>query len=163
MCLISLQLLLARVSPSSMVPIIWVLEQMCDCEDIKRTSCASALLCDWWCVFVPPVGQPGRLQQSLRDFQPDYFSLSEKPPEEFCLSPNVSTSSSSSCSSKSHISVDLTQKRGEACCGVLLVAPTDLALIRMWQRRSEKSKIFLSTYQVDEPFSFSFSQLFQVW
>uniref|UniRef100_H3DD33 RUN and SH3 domain containing 2 n=1 Tax=Tetraodon nigroviridis TaxID=99883 RepID=H3DD33_TETNG len=52
------------------------------------------------------------LQQSLRDFQPDYFSLSEKPPEEFCLSPNVSTSASSGCSPKSHISVDLTQKRG---------------------------------------------------
>ncbi|XP_013875146.1 iporin isoform X4 [Austrofundulus limnaeus] len=54
-----------------------------------------------------------KLQQSYSDFLPDYFSLTEKPPEEFCLSPDASSSSSSSCSSsQSHISVDLTQKRG---------------------------------------------------
>lgn len=87
--------------------------------------------------FVPPVGQSGRLQQSLRDFQPDYFSLSEKPPEEFCLSPNVSTSSSSTCSSKSHISVDLMQKRGEAAVGF-----GQILWIGLWQRVSEKSKSF---------------------
>ncbi|KAE8291728.1 Iporin Interacting protein of Rab1 RUN and SH3 domain-containing protein 2 [Larimichthys crocea] len=56
------------------------------------------------------VGQSAKLQHSYSDFLPDYFSLTEKPPEEFCLSPDASTSSSS-CSS-SHISVDLTQKRG---------------------------------------------------
>uniref|UniRef100_A0A3Q3J2D5 RUN domain-containing protein n=1 Tax=Monopterus albus TaxID=43700 RepID=A0A3Q3J2D5_MONAL len=32
--------------------------------------------------------------QSYSDFLPDYFSLTEKPPEEFCLSPDASTSSS---------------------------------------------------------------------
>ncbi|XP_070760189.1 AP-4 complex accessory subunit RUSC2 [Enoplosus armatus] len=59
------------------------------------------------------VGQSAKLQHSYSDFLPDYFSLTEKPPEEFCLSPDASTSSSSSCSSsQSHISVDLTQKRG---------------------------------------------------
>ncbi|XP_054895365.1 AP-4 complex accessory subunit RUSC2 isoform X2 [Poeciliopsis prolifica] len=56
-------------------------------------------------------GQSAKLQQSYSDFLPDYFSLTEKPPEEFCLSPDASTSSS--CySSQSHVSVDLTQKRG---------------------------------------------------
>ncbi|XP_013875144.1 iporin isoform X2 [Austrofundulus limnaeus] len=76
-------------------------------------------------VFDFPTAQPGhvlgwtnadhcsKLQQSYSDFLPDYFSLTEKPPEEFCLSPDASSSSSSSCSSsQSHISVDLTQKRG---------------------------------------------------
>nr|XP_046241883.1 AP-4 complex accessory subunit RUSC2 isoform X2 [Scatophagus argus] len=58
------------------------------------------------------VGQSAKLQRSFSDFQPDYFSLTEKPPEEFCLSPDASTSSSSCSSSQSHISVDLTQKRG---------------------------------------------------
>ncbi|XP_070820087.1 AP-4 complex accessory subunit RUSC2 isoform X1 [Chaetodon trifascialis] len=58
------------------------------------------------------VGQSAKLQQSYSDFLPDYFSLTEKPPEEFCLSPDASTSSSSCSSSQSHISVDLTQKRG---------------------------------------------------
>ncbi|KAG8011723.1 Iporin, partial [Nibea albiflora] len=56
------------------------------------------------------LGQSAKLQHSYSDFLPDYFSLTEKPPEEFCLSPDASTSSST-CSS-SHISVDLTQKRG---------------------------------------------------
>ncbi|XP_043968698.1 iporin isoform X2 [Gambusia affinis] len=56
-------------------------------------------------------GQSAKLQQSYSDFLPDYFSLTEKPPEEFCLSPDASTSSSC-CSSQSHVSVDLTQKRG---------------------------------------------------
>ncbi|KAM7391110.1 hypothetical protein PAMP_021826 [Pampus punctatissimus] len=59
------------------------------------------------------MGQTAKqLQQSYSDFLPDYFSLTEKPPEEFCLSPDASTSSSSCSSSQSHISVDLTQKRG---------------------------------------------------
>ncbi|XP_028269358.1 iporin isoform X2 [Parambassis ranga] len=58
------------------------------------------------------VGQPPKLQQSYTDFLPDYFSLTEKPPEEFCLSPDASTSSSCCSSSQSHISVDLMQKRG---------------------------------------------------
>lgn len=80
--------------------------------------------------FVSPAGQSGRLQQSLSDFQPDYFSLTEKPPEEFCLSPNASISSSSSGgSSKTHISVDLAQKRGEACSGNFTGSRSDLGLI----------------------------------
>ncbi|XP_047237353.1 AP-4 complex accessory subunit RUSC2 isoform X2 [Girardinichthys multiradiatus] len=58
-----------------------------------------------------PYGQSAKLQQSYSDFLPDYFSLTEKPPEEFCLSPDASTSSSC-LSSQSHISVDLMQKRG---------------------------------------------------
>ncbi|XP_054629818.1 AP-4 complex accessory subunit RUSC2 isoform X2 [Dunckerocampus dactyliophorus] len=56
------------------------------------------------------------VQQSYSDFLPDYFSLTERPPEEFCLSPDASSSSfsssSSSSSSQSHISVDMTHKRG---------------------------------------------------
>lgn len=102
------------------------------------------------------MGQSGRLQQSLRDFQPDYFSLSEKPPEEFCLSPNASTSSSSSSSSKSHISVDLTQKRGESCCGILPDSHSDLVLIGIREQVSEKSSIFFlfPACQVDNPFLF---------
>lgn len=64
---------------------------------------------------VSTVGQSAKLQQSYSDFLPDYFSMTEKPPEEFCLSPDASTSSSCS-SSQSHISVDLAQKRGEAMC-----------------------------------------------
>ncbi|XP_069574880.1 AP-4 complex accessory subunit RUSC2 isoform X2 [Brachyistius frenatus] len=56
------------------------------------------------------VGQAAKLQQSYMDFLPDYFSLTEKPPEEFCLSPDASSSSCYS-SSQPHISVDLTQKR----------------------------------------------------
>uniref|UniRef100_A0A8C2D5C9 RUN and SH3 domain containing 2 n=1 Tax=Cyprinus carpio TaxID=7962 RepID=A0A8C2D5C9_CYPCA len=63
----------------------------------------------------PPTNQPlsfGRLNgQSLRqlpqcysDFLPDYFSQTERPPEEFCLSPDASTDKS--------ISIDLLQKRG---------------------------------------------------
>ncbi|XP_034397577.1 iporin [Cyclopterus lumpus] len=57
-------------------------------------------------------GQSAKLQQIYSDFLPDYFSLTEKPPEEFCLSPDPSSSSSCSASSQSHVSVDLTQKRG---------------------------------------------------
>ncbi|XP_055743483.1 AP-4 complex accessory subunit RUSC2 [Salvelinus fontinalis] len=53
-----------------------------------------------------------QLQQYYSDFLPDYFSLTERPPEEFCLSPDASSSSSSSSSSQSHIAVDLQQKRG---------------------------------------------------
>ncbi|XP_016321347.1 iporin-like isoform X1 [Sinocyclocheilus anshuiensis] len=63
----------------------------------------------------PPTNQPlsfGRLNgQSLRqlpqcysDFLPDYFSQTERPPEEFCLSPDANTDES--------ISIDLLQKRG---------------------------------------------------
>lgn len=90
---------------------------------------AAVFTCGTDAGFVPPVGQSGRLQQSLSDFQPDYFSLTEKPPEEFCLSPNASTSSSSSGSSKSHISVDLAQKRGEARFGNFTSSRSDLGLI----------------------------------
>uniref|UniRef100_A0A673X749 RUN and SH3 domain containing 2 n=2 Tax=Salmo trutta TaxID=8032 RepID=A0A673X749_SALTR len=53
-----------------------------------------------------------QLQQYYSDFLPDYFSMTERPPEEFCLSPDASSSSSSSSSSQSHIAVDLQQKRG---------------------------------------------------
>ncbi|KAF3851482.1 hypothetical protein F7725_013254 [Dissostichus mawsoni] len=59
-----------------------------------------------------PVGQSAKLQQIYSDFLPDYFSMTERPPEEFCLSPDASSSSSSGSSSHSHISVDLTKKRG---------------------------------------------------
>ncbi|CAG5919081.1 unnamed protein product [Menidia menidia] len=56
-------------------------------------------------------GQSAKLQQSCSDFLHDYFSMTEKPPEEFCLSPDAS--SSSSCSpSQPQVSVDLMQKRG---------------------------------------------------
>lgn len=71
------------------------------------------------CVCLTLVSQSSKLQQNHSNFQPDYFSLTEKPPEEFCLSPDASTSSSSCSSSQSHISVDLTQKRGEGLCGHL--------------------------------------------
>ncbi|XP_068613344.1 AP-4 complex accessory subunit RUSC2-like [Brachionichthys hirsutus] len=57
------------------------------------------------------VGQSAKLQQSYNDLQPDYFSLTEKPPEEFCLSPDASSSNSSCFSGQSHISVDLRPKR----------------------------------------------------
>uniref|UniRef100_A0A672HHT9 RUN and SH3 domain containing 2 n=1 Tax=Salarias fasciatus TaxID=181472 RepID=A0A672HHT9_SALFA len=57
--------------------------------------------------------QSAKLQQTYSDFLPDYFSMMEKPPEEFCLSPDITTSSSScSSSSQSQVSVDLGQKRG---------------------------------------------------
>ncbi|XP_051552194.1 AP-4 complex accessory subunit RUSC2 isoform X2 [Myxocyprinus asiaticus] len=63
----------------------------------------------------PPTNPPlsfSRLNgQSLRqlpecysDFLPDYFSQTERPPEEFCLSPDANTDES--------ISIDLLQKRG---------------------------------------------------
>ncbi|XP_077457247.1 AP-4 complex accessory subunit RUSC2 [Stigmatopora argus] len=70
----------------------------------------------------PPshVGQPtGRhyvkqMQPSCNDFLPDYFSLTERPPDEFCLSPDASTSSSfsSSAASQPQTCVDMTHKRG---------------------------------------------------
>ncbi|XP_061673171.1 AP-4 complex accessory subunit RUSC2-like isoform X2 [Syngnathoides biaculeatus] len=55
-----------------------------------------------------------QMQQCYGDFLPDYFSLTERPPEEFCLSPDASTAStlSSSSASQSHICVDMTHKRG---------------------------------------------------
>ncbi|XP_044299993.1 iporin isoform X3 [Varanus komodoensis] len=49
-------------------------------------------------------GQPAKHPQlSYSDFFPDYFSLAEKPPAEFCLSPDGSAES---------VSVDLGQKKG---------------------------------------------------
>ncbi|XP_066424830.1 AP-4 complex accessory subunit RUSC2 isoform X2 [Molothrus aeneus] len=44
-----------------------------------------------------------QLQLTYNDFFPDYFSLAEKPPAEFCLSPDGNTES---------ISIDLLQKNG---------------------------------------------------
>ncbi|GCC30671.1 hypothetical protein chiPu_0009125 [Chiloscyllium punctatum] len=44
-----------------------------------------------------------QLQNYYSDFFPDYFSLAEKPPAEFCLSPDGTTES---------ISIDLLQKKG---------------------------------------------------
>ncbi|KAG2466607.1 RUSC2 protein, partial [Polypterus senegalus] len=43
-----------------------------------------------------------QLQNYYSDLFPDYFSLTEKPPEEFCLSPDAATES---------ISIDIVQKR----------------------------------------------------
>ncbi|XP_041099661.1 iporin-like isoform X5 [Polyodon spathula] len=43
-----------------------------------------------------------QLQNYCSDFFPDYFSLAEKPPDEFCLSPDATTKS---------ISIDLLQKK----------------------------------------------------
>ncbi|MGH0186607.1 UNVERIFIED_CONTAM: hypothetical protein FKN15_022007 [Acipenser sinensis] len=43
-----------------------------------------------------------QLQNYYSDFFPDYFSLAEKPPDEFCLSPDATTES---------ISIDLLQKK----------------------------------------------------
>ncbi|XP_039945426.1 AP-4 complex accessory subunit RUSC2 isoform X3 [Hirundo rustica] len=52
----------------------------------------------------PINGQSVRqLQLTYNDFFPDYFSLAEKPPAEFCLSPDGNTES---------ISIDLLQKKG---------------------------------------------------
>uniref|UniRef100_A0A8C3V6G3 Iporin n=1 Tax=Catharus ustulatus TaxID=91951 RepID=A0A8C3V6G3_CATUS len=52
----------------------------------------------------PVNGQSMRqLQLTYNDFFPDYFSLAEKPPAEFCLSPDGNTES---------ISIDLLQKKG---------------------------------------------------
>lgn len=58
------------------------------------------------CVTQPKTnGQALRqLPQCYSDFLPDYFSQTERPPEEFCLSPDGNTDES--------ISIDLTQKRG---------------------------------------------------
>ncbi|EMP39459.1 Iporin, partial [Chelonia mydas] len=51
-----------------------------------------------------PAGQPVKqLQLGYADFFPEYFSLAEKPPAEFCLSPDGNTES---------ISIDLLQKKG---------------------------------------------------
>ncbi|XP_007890411.2 iporin isoform X5 [Callorhinchus milii] len=44
-----------------------------------------------------------QLQSYYNDFFPDYFSLAEKPPAEFCLSPDGNTES---------VSIDLLQKKG---------------------------------------------------
>ncbi|NXW45264.1 RUSC2 protein, partial [Nyctiprogne leucopyga] len=44
-----------------------------------------------------------QLQLTYNDFFPDYFSLAEKPPAEFCLSPDGNTES---------VSIDLLQKKG---------------------------------------------------
>nr|XP_015218194.1 PREDICTED: iporin isoform X1 [Lepisosteus oculatus]XP_015218203.1 PREDICTED: iporin isoform X1 [Lepisosteus oculatus] len=44
-----------------------------------------------------------QLQNYYSDFFPDYFSLTERPPEEFCLSPDATAES---------ISIDLLQKKG---------------------------------------------------
>ncbi|MGH0174836.1 UNVERIFIED_CONTAM: hypothetical protein FKN15_069197 [Acipenser sinensis] len=50
-----------------------------------------------------PNGQSVKqLQNYYSDFFPDYFSLAEKPPDEFCLSPDATTES---------ISIDLLQKK----------------------------------------------------
>ncbi|XP_028980494.2 iporin isoform X2 [Esox lucius] len=57
-------------------------------------------------------GQSVKQLQYYSDFLPDYFSLTERPPDEFCLSPDASSSSSSSSSTQSHVAVDLQQKRG---------------------------------------------------
>ncbi|XP_061906660.1 AP-4 complex accessory subunit RUSC2 isoform X2 [Entelurus aequoreus] len=55
----------------------------------------------------------GKGKQTSSDFLLDYFSVSERPPEEFCLSPDTWPSSScSSSSSRGHLSVDMTHKRG---------------------------------------------------
>ncbi|XP_051498989.1 AP-4 complex accessory subunit RUSC2 isoform X3 [Apus apus] len=52
----------------------------------------------------PLNGQSMRqLQLTYTDFFPDYFSLAEKPPAEFCLSPDGNTES---------VSIDLLQKKG---------------------------------------------------
>ena len=48
-----------------------------------------------------------QLQLTYTDFFPDYFSLAEKPPAEFGLSPDGNTES---------ISIDLLQKKGESVC-----------------------------------------------
>ncbi|XP_016898650.1 iporin isoform X3 [Cynoglossus semilaevis] len=64
----------------------------------------------------PSIYTLGRLQRSQSakplqsDFFSDYFSLTEKPPEEFCLSPDASSSTPSSVH-VSHVFVDLVQKR----------------------------------------------------
>nr|XP_061837735.1 AP-4 complex accessory subunit RUSC2-like isoform X1 [Nerophis lumbriciformis] len=61
------------------------------------------------------LGRPhGKGKQTSSDFLLDYFSVSERPPEEFCLSPDTwpSSSCSSSSSSRGHFSVDMTRKRG---------------------------------------------------
>uniref|UniRef100_UPI00358F36C3 AP-4 complex accessory subunit RUSC2-like isoform X2 n=1 Tax=Myxine glutinosa TaxID=7769 RepID=UPI00358F36C3 len=44
-----------------------------------------------------------QLHSFLKDFNPEYFSMVEKPPEEFCLSPEASTMS---------LSMDVSEKRG---------------------------------------------------
>lgn len=106
---------------------------------VKLRCCVDMCVPCWFCLAV---GQSGRLQRSLSDFQPDYFSLTEKPPEEFCLSPNASTSSSSSGSSKSHISVDLSQKRGEAHWEFNKFSQI-WGQLELWQQVAGKSRLFL--------------------
>ncbi|XP_061117282.1 AP-4 complex accessory subunit RUSC2-like [Conger conger] len=50
----------------------------------------------------PPNGQSAKQQNYYSDIFPDYFSLSERPPDEFCLSPDASSES---------LSIDLLQKK----------------------------------------------------
>uniref|UniRef100_A0A8C4R388 RUN and SH3 domain containing 2 n=1 Tax=Eptatretus burgeri TaxID=7764 RepID=A0A8C4R388_EPTBU len=45
-----------------------------------------------------------QLHSFLKDFNPEYFSIVEKPPDEFCLSPEASTMS---------LSMDVSEKRGQ--------------------------------------------------
>ncbi|XP_066566782.1 AP-4 complex accessory subunit RUSC2 isoform X2 [Amia ocellicauda] len=72
--------------------------QRCGSSDGVRASAQT-------CVAArPPNGQSVKqLQNYYSDFFPDYFSLTEKPPEEFCLSPDAATES---------VSIDLLQKKG---------------------------------------------------
>lgn len=76
----------------------------------KANSMAEALVfrieADPCPLCLVPAGQSMRqLQLTYNDFFPDYFSLAEKPPAEFCLSPDGNTES---------ISIDLLQKKGES-------------------------------------------------
>lgn len=76
----------------------------------KANNMEEALVCEistHLCPFcLVPSGQSVRqLQLTYNDFFPDYFSLAEKPPAEFCLSPDGNTES---------ISIDLLQKKGES-------------------------------------------------
>ncbi|XP_039615083.1 iporin isoform X2 [Polypterus senegalus] len=66
-------------------------------EDIKEAYRQSSI------AVRPGNGQSiKQLQNYYSDLFPDYFSLTEKPPEEFCLSPDAATES---------ISIDIVQKR----------------------------------------------------
>ncbi|KAM9821466.1 AP-4 complex accessory subunit RUSC2 isoform 2-T3 [Syngnathus typhle] len=55
------------------------------------------------------------VKQMQQNLPPDYLSLTERPPEEFCLSPDASAASSlssSSAASRSQFAVNMTHKRG---------------------------------------------------
>ncbi|XP_048874582.1 AP-4 complex accessory subunit RUSC2-like isoform X2 [Brienomyrus brachyistius] len=65
----------------------------CGSRDVSLANCAGPRL---------PNGQSMK-HHYYGDFFPDYFSLTEKPPEEFCLSPDAASES---------ISIDLLQKKG---------------------------------------------------